>query len=259
MVDNRPAQEAARSVEVKPVCRGMRKGMYHLEGWLTAQAGAKAQTVLDPLSRPEPVTDDHGHLIEADRRDRGMRIHDALETVLDRTLQAGDLPAHGGTPTTLIITAQAADLVAGTGEGVTETGDRLPMDSIRVLADEAEIVRTVFAKETGEVLYLGRTRRLASYPQTLALAARDGGCTFPGCSKTPKWCQRHHIVDWVNGGKTDLPNLALLCPFHHHRFAQHGWSAEYRQGRVWWRPPEHIDPDRKPILNTIHRNPPLRT
>lgn len=259
VVDDRQAQDAVRSLEVKPIARGMHKGMYRLEGRLTAEAGAKALAVLDPLSKPQPIVDESGHVLELDRRDRGMRMHDALDEVMDRSLRAGDLPAHGGTPATMIITAEAGDVFAGTGIGTTETGDRLPMASVYALADEAEVVRTVFHKETGEVLYLGRSRRLASYPQTLALAARDGGCSFPGCSKSPKWCQRHHIVDWIKGGDTDLPNLTLLCPFHHYRFARHGWSAEYRAGRVWWRPPKIIDPERKPILNLKHRGAPLIT
>jgi DNA invertase Pin-like site-specific DNA recombinase len=33
---------------------------------------------------------------------------------------------------------------------------------------------------SGAVLDLGRTRRIASRPQTMALIARDGGCSFPG-------------------------------------------------------------------------------
>ena len=259
MVDDRPAQDAVRSLEIKPISRGMHKGMYLVEGRLTAEAGAKAMTVLDPLSKPQPVVDESGHVLELDYRDRGMRMHDAFDDVMDRSLRPGDLPAHGGTPATLIITATAEDVFGGTGTGFTETGDELPMQTVHALADEAELVRTVFAKETQEVLFLGRTRRLASYAQTLALAARDGGCTFPGCSKSPKWCQRHHIVDWAKGGNTELPNLALLCAFHHYRFARHGWSAEFSGGRVWWRPPKIIDPDQKPILNLKHRAAPLIT
>lgn len=259
MVDDRPAQDAVRSLELHQIRRGANRGMYRLEGWLTAEVGAKASAVLDPLSKPQPVVDESGRLVEPDRRDRGQRMHDGLEAVMDRSLRAGELPAHGGTPATLILIAEEDDLVAGTGTGSTETGDILPMDRVVGLADEAEIVRTVFGKETREVLNLGRTRRLASYGQTLALTARDGGCTFPGCGKSPKWCQRHHIVDWVKGGSTDLANLTLICAFHHYRFARHGWSAEYRQGRVWWRPPKIIDPDRKPILNTRHRDYPLIT
>lgn len=259
MVDDRLAQEAVRSLEVKPIGRGMHKGMYRVEGRLTAEAGAKAMTVLDPLSKPQPVVGESGRVLELDHRDRGMRMHDALDEIMDRSLRAGDLPAHGGTPATMIITAAAEDVFGGTGSGFTETGDELPIETVYALADEAELVRTVFDKETREVLYLGRTRRLATYAQTLALAARDGGCTFPGCSKSPKWCQRHHLVDWAKGGKTELPNLTLLCPFHHYRFARHGWSAEYRDGRVWWRPPRTIDPDQRPILNLKHRSTPLIT
>lgn len=271
MLDDRPAQDAVRGLEVHPIARGMHKGMYRVEGRLTAEAGAKAMAVLDPLSKPQPVVDESGHVVEQDHRDRGQRLHDAFEEVMDRSLRAGDLPAHGGTPTTLILIAAEDDFAAaatkdedsagrnGSQIGMTETGELLPMDAVVGLSDEAEIVRTVFGKQTGDVLHLGRTRRLASYAQTLALAARDGGCTFPGCSKSPKWCQRHHIVDWANGGKTDLPNLTLLCPFHHARFARHGWSAEYKRGRVWWRPPKIIDPEQKPILNTRHRNYPMIT
>lgn len=259
MVDDRAAQGAVRSLEIRPIARGMHKGMYRVEGRLTAEAGAKALAVLDPLSKPQPVVDGSGRVLELDHRDRGMRVHDAFDDVMDRSLRAGDLPAHGGTPATLIITATAEDVFASTGTGFTETGDELPMETVYALADEAELVRTVFHKETREVLWLGRTRRLASYAQTLALAARDGGCTFPGCSKSPKWCQRHHIVDWAKGGATELPNLALLCAFHHYRFARHGWSAEYREGRVWWRPPKIIDPEQKPVLNLKHRGTPLVT
>lgn len=314
MLEDRPCQDAVRGLEVHPIQRGMHRGMYRVEGRLAVEAGAKVSAVLDPLSKPQPVVDESGRVVEPDRRDRAVRMHDGLEEVMDRCLRAGDLPAHGGTPTTLILLAEEDDFVAaaagpgesapgqadapaarraeagaagrtGTragpagscagqagsarwigrvggglpGSAVTETGDVLPIEMAVALSDEAEIVRTAFDRQTGEVLNLGRSRRLASYGQTLALAARDGGCTFPGCGKSPKWCQRHHIVDWVKGGPTDLANLTLVCSFHHYRFARHGWSAEYQQGRVWWRPPKIIDPDQKPILNLRYRDYPLIT
>ena len=40
----------------------------------------------------------------------------------------------------------------------------------------------------------------------MALIARDGGCSFPGCTHPPSWCDRHHILDWILGGIA----LALL-------------------------------------------------
>jgi len=287
MLDDRPAQDAVRAFEVRQIQRGANRGMYRVEGRLTAEAGAKVTAVLDPLSKPQPVVDESGHMVERDHRDRGQRMHDAFEESMDRCLRAGDLPAHGGTPTTLILLAEEDEFMATAagqaetgvawqaesgaggsmgrvadgppGSAVTETGDVLPLELATALVDEAEVVRIVFDRQSGDILDLGRTRRLASYAQTLALAARDGGCTFPGCSKSPKWCQRHHIVDWARGGKTDLANLTLVCSFHHYRFARHGWEPEYWQGRVWWRPPKIIDPDQKPILNLRLRDYPLIT
>ena len=44
----------------------------------------------------------------------------------------------------------------------------------------------------------------------MALIARDAGCSFPGCTHPPQWCDRHHILDWILGGLTDLDNLTLL-------------------------------------------------
>ena len=72
---------------------------------------------------------------------------------------------------------------------------------------------------------LGATIRLASPAQRRALAARDGGCTFPGCDRPPGWTQAHHVVHWIKDGPTDIDNLALLCHFHHHRVHEGGFGA----------------------------------
>ncbi|WP_242419678.1 HNH endonuclease signature motif containing protein, partial [Frankia sp. CpI1-P] len=31
-----------------------------------------------------------------------------------------------------------------------------------------------------------------------ALAARDRGCTFPGCDRPPSWCEAHHVIHWTH-------------------------------------------------------------
>ncbi|WOP19334.1 HNH endonuclease signature motif containing protein [Raineyella sp. LH-20] len=66
----------------------------------------------------------------------------------------------------------------------------------------------------GDVLAMGRTRRLASPAQRRALRVRDGSCRFPGCGQHRR-LKAHHIVSWVDGGATDLDNLILLCQAHH--------------------------------------------
>ncbi|WOQ17961.1 HNH endonuclease signature motif containing protein [Raineyella sp. W15-4] len=66
----------------------------------------------------------------------------------------------------------------------------------------------------GDILAMGRARRLASPAQRRALRVRDGGCRFPGCSQHRR-LKAHHIVSWADGGPTDLDNLILLCQAHH--------------------------------------------
>jgi len=48
--------------------------------------------------------------------------------------------------------------------------------------------------------------------QRLAMADRDGGCTYPGCDRPPAWTEAHHIDWWAkDGGATDLERGTLLC------------------------------------------------
>jgi hypothetical protein len=72
-------------------------------------------------------------------------------------------------------------------------------------------------------LDLGRATRVVSPAQRQALAVRDGGCVFPGCSRPLAWCEAHHVRHWLDGGPTDLDNLALLCRAHHRAVHEGGW------------------------------------
>jgi hypothetical protein len=62
-----------------------------------------------------------------------------------------------------------------------------------------------------------------------AVALRDRHCRFPGCEQPPSVCQVHHLIPRARAGPTALPNLALLCRFHHltviHRW---GWTLTCR-------------------------------
>jgi hypothetical protein len=72
-------------------------------------------------------------------------------------------------------------------------------------------------------LEVGRATRVVSPAQRSALAARDGGCVFPGCSRPLAWCEAHHVRHWLDGGPTDLDNLALVCRAHHRAIHDGGW------------------------------------
>jgi hypothetical protein len=86
-------------------------------------------------------------------------------------------------------------------------------ETARRLACDAELIGAVVAPD-GDVLRLGRTRRLVTRAQRRALMVRDGGCQFPGCHQT-RHLKAHHRVAWADGGPTDLENLILLCQWHH--------------------------------------------
>ena len=58
------------------------------------------------------------------------------------------------------------------------------------------------------------------------LAARDGGCRFPGCVARATLCDVDHADDFVDGGDTDLANTGLLCRRHHNRKTHGGWRIE---------------------------------
>jgi hypothetical protein len=72
-------------------------------------------------------------------------------------------------------------------------------------------------------LDVGRATRVVSVAQRSALAVRDGGCVFPGCSRPLAWCEAHHVWHWLDGGPTDLDNLTLVCRAHHRAIHDGGW------------------------------------
>ncbi len=218
---------------------------------LTPVLGQKLQALLDPLMSPHPAhTTDESLLVEeVDRRSRGQRRHDAVEAVVDRLLRSSDLPESGGIATTLVIVMSYTDYVTARGDtGTSQTGpgrasegrgggiahfaDGSPVAVSTALrwADQAEVAWCVTTPQ-GAVLDLYRTRRIASPSQTVALIARDGGCSFPGCDVGPSWCERHHIVAWQDGGDTNLDNLTLVCRYHHRHFETGGWTCRLNADR----------------------------
>ena len=75
----------------------------------------------------------------------------------------------------MIITVQLEDLLAKAGLAETDDGTMLTAEQLLRIADEAEIWPTII-DHNNVPLALGRTQRLASRGQTMALIARDAGC-----------------------------------------------------------------------------------
>ena len=108
----------------------------------------------------------------------------------------------------------------------------VPPALLRRLATCGDLYRVLFSPE-GEVINLGRSRRLFTPAQRRALIARDQGCTWPGCTAPPAICESHHArVHWADGGLTDLNNGALLC-YHHHAVVDARTITMTRQNGTW--------------------------
>lgn len=170
-----------------------------------------------------------------DPREHGTRMWDALLEACNRLQKTDSLPHAHGSTARVIVTINDHDLRDQLhGRGLLPNGDSLSATAVRKLACDAEIIPGVLGSN-GEILDLGRARRLVTAGLFLALVLRDRHCAFPGCTRPPIACDAHHITHWADGGPTSLDNLVLLCRRHHTITHHTPWTV-------------HIDPDtRRPV------------
>jgi hypothetical protein len=153
------------------------------------------------------------------------RMGEAFVAFLE-TVDPSHLPIHGGSATTVVVTIPLAALqteLAGAGlvgaglvPGDDLTGDRISASQARRLACTAHIIPAVLDGRSVP-LDLGRSRRLFTPAQRLAMAVRDQTCRAEGCDIPATWCEAHHLRPWEHGGRTDIDDGVLLCSHHHHR------------------------------------------
>jgi hypothetical protein len=106
------------------------------------------------------------------------------------------------------------------------------------LRTAAALLPPVLGGAPSQPLDLGRTTRVVSATQRLTLAVRDGGCAFAGGDRPLAWCEAHHLWHGLDGGPTDLANLALLCRAHHRTVHEGGWRLlRGPDGRLTATPP----------------------
>ncbi|HEX3825861.1 MAG TPA: DUF222 domain-containing protein [Sporichthyaceae bacterium] len=210
----------------------------------TDEQMALLQAALEPLTAPHPGPDG-----QKDIRSPAVRRADALADLVAQVLRHGDLPSSRGARPHLIVTVTQHAFTNGHGLGITATGEHMSAAAVRRISCDADL--TAIRLDTdGVPLSMGRTRRIVSAQQWLALVVRDSGCVFPDCTRPAPWTQAHHIVHWSQGGPTDLSNLCLVCDRHHDAIHSGGWDVEIAaDGRPELRPPPWTDPDRRPRRN----------
>jgi hypothetical protein len=214
-------------------------------GYLTAALDARTAPRREPRFREEAADASPAEGPPEDGRTLAQRRLDALVSLAQESLRHD--PGHiAGTAVTMLVTVPLEALRSGLGAAEIAGCDApISAGTARRLAAQADLIPVVLGGGS-EPLDLGRSARLFSASQRRALALRDGGCVWWGCTAPPGWCEVAHVEPWALGGATDLDNAILLCPRHHRRFDLDGWGSEVRDGERWFIPPAWIDARRTP-------------
>lgn len=179
----------------------------------------------------------------ADPRTRAQRHSDVIFGMLGAGMRASADETGGvRSTTTVLAVATVADLEAGIGTGWIDTAEEpVSIQTIKELAC-SDGYQTILLGSFGEVLYLGKKPRLFSPAQARALAVRDGGCCWPGCTEPPRRCEPHHVIEHQHGGPTDINNGMLFCEAHHHMLHRSAFTVKMIEGRPALIAPPWLDP-----------------
>jgi len=198
-------------------------GMVRIDGLLDAEGGATLRGALQAFMKPS----------KSDERTFGQRQHDALiELCRQRSQRDG-----AGPRPQLIIRASLDTLagISGAPAGELEGGGTVPAATVQRYACDSALTRLT---GRGELEHeLSHATRTIPPSTRRALEGRDRHCVFAGCDRPLNRCDGHHLVWWIKGGPTTLPNLALLCRRHHRMVHEEGWTLARKDGRFNATPP----------------------
>lgn len=201
----------------------MLDGMFAIDGMLDPEGGSLLQSALDALMGPPQ---------RGDGRTTSQRRADALMEMAQRQLDQGELSRRGCQRPHLTLIAQTATLKAEPGAPAAEleSGQPVPGEMARRIVASplcggpfhASVTR-VGVGAGSEILSVGRATRAVPAALRTALMLRDRHCQFPGCGRPARWADAHHIEHWIDGGRTCLSNLILVCRRCHRAIHEGGW------------------------------------
>lgn len=212
-------------------------GMTRLTGLLDPESAALVTSAFDQVTSPrrggprfvDPADQARARAVVDDPRTTEQLLVDAFVELVRIAGAADPGRVFGQHRPAVTVHVERADFEAGQGvahlEGQTSA---VSVATARRLACAEGAVPVLF--DEGRVLDVGRTQRLFTERQRIALAARDGGCRWDDdCDRPPSWCEAHHIDEWArHGGSTDVAAGILLCRFHHLMVHNLGWRIEAR-------------------------------
>ena len=241
-----PSSAEADAYETRSLSFAITADEVLLTGALPRVEGELVIAAIDALAERLRSTADH---VPA-----AARRADALVELVNTAHAAGALPTRGGLPVSLSVTLDHTSL--GDPLWTTSRGHLLTRAEARWTGCDAQITpiltdrpgscpTPVIPSDPGQVatgpagriaalaalmfdtripLAVGRTSRTATPAQRRALAVRDRGCAIPGCGIPAEACQVHHLVEWADGGGTNVDNLVSLCWAHHRQVDLRMWT-----------------------------------
>jgi len=204
------AASRATSLELFDNGDGTHAGRFKISDLHAAMLRKALETFTNPTHRRRPP---------GEPSSRPKLLGQAFSELLER-IDPALLPRSGGLNATVVVTIDHDTLLSGLGTAALDTGGRISAELARRLACQAGVIPAVIRRLVdgrSVVLDMGRTRRLFTEHQRIALDLEQGGCTAEGCDRPAAWSHAHHDIPWSRGGRSDLANGRLLCPFHHGR------------------------------------------
>src|SRR4029077_13763588 len=209
----------------------MSDGMYAVDGQMDPVSGAAFKTAAESLAQRKGPEDDRKH---------SQRMVDAVGELAMHAMDQGTLPRRHGVKPHINLTMTLEGLKNELGAPPAELDLSLPISTRTAerLACDCTMSRVLLAGSM--VIDVGRATRTVSAPMRRALRVRDKGCRFPGCDRQVSWTNPHHIVFWARGGPNNLPNMVLLCYFHHRLVHEGGWQVVKAGREFHFLPPDRV-------------------
>jgi Domain of unknown function (DUF222) len=226
--DEAEADYSRRRLHISP----MPDGMHAIDGVLDPAGGAALRTALESLAKRLGPDDDRSHK---------QRMADSMSELVHHAMDEGRLPKRNGVKPHVTVTTTLEGLKNEVGAPPADLELSLPISTrtLERLTCDSTISRVLLADSM--VIDVGKATRVVSAPTRRALRVRDRGCRWPGCDRQVNWSTPHHIIAWsTRRGPTNLPNLVLLCFFHHRLVHEGGWQV-IKAGREFrFVPPERV-------------------
>jgi hypothetical protein len=222
------ADYSRRRLHISP----MPDGMHAIDGVLDPAGGAALRTALESLAKRLGPDDDRSHK---------QQMADGVAELAHHAMEEGRLPKRNGVKPHVTVTTTLEGLKNEVGAPPADLELSLPISTrtLERIACDCTISRVLLADSM--VIDVGKATRVVSAPTRRALRVRDRGCRWPGCDRQVNWSTPHHIIAWsTKRGPTNLPNLVLLCFYHHRLVHEGGWQAVKAGREFRFVPPERV-------------------